>query len=379
MKHSRFVFLGCLLFLFTADLYSIPYFARKFGVSCQTCHIHPPKVNALGEEFLLKGYGSLSDMLPQSALPLTVWISGLAQNTPQQTGMYRGIPNRIELISAGKITDDLSWFAEWRVLSRELIGTGTVRDRSGRFEDLFLMYDLTKELQLWIGQYRALTQIDVSRRLALSEPLVFSQSLPGPTASYDRLTSLRGFSPSGRSPSVRLFGMLPDQDDALDGWYGVATVPFPGELSIPLGSEPRRNASFEFEGIPKGVFLEAYRRWNLSSLGVNYFVGSEGRQYVSLVATHQLRQFFAAGTIARVKFGARQDWRWSAELEYIPFQWGALGTRVDHRTGTSLVPLFIPYLSAHFPATIWTGKVVFEMRLRNEQKPQAVVELSLIF
>jgi hypothetical protein len=366
--------------ILTIDAYSIPYFARKYNVSCQACHLHPPKVNITGEKFAAGGYDDIDIQPVRTTLPFALWISGAAQNIPDEQGIYKGTPNRVELITADRIPAvNLSYFIEWRILSREITPAGTIRDRSGRFEDLFLLYDVTRNIQIWIGQYRALTQIDVSRRLSISEPLVFSQSLPGAPASSQRITSLRGFAPSGRSPSLRLMGVIPVDPGSIDGWYAVATVPFTGEFSIPLGRDARRNASFELEGIPKGLFLEIYRRVGISSIGVNYFNGSEERSYLGLVGDIQRGRYILEGAIARTAWRGPDDWRWSVGLESFVFRRGALGLRIDHRTNISLQPLLVPYISYHLPGTSWTVKAVLEGRLRDGEKPLAVAELSLIF
>jgi hypothetical protein len=64
--------------------------------------------------------------------------------------------------------------------------------------------DLAPSLQLQVGQFRPLSMIDVSRRLNLSEPTVFGSGLAGIPDSDSRITGLRGFSASGRSPAIKL-------------------------------------------------------------------------------------------------------------------------------------------------------------------------------
>jgi hypothetical protein len=93
-------------------------------------------------------------------------------------------------------------------------------------------------------------------------------------------------------------GVLPDYPGSINGWYTAVTVPFTGEFSIPLGRDARRNASFELEGILKGFFLELYRRIGISSLGVNYFYGSEDRSYLGLVGVLQRGRYILEGSIA---------------------------------------------------------------------------------
>ncbi len=380
MSKSCFFLLIAAFLLITSEAFSIPYFARKHNVSCQTCHLHPPKVNVTGEQFATTGYDTIDTRPVRVTRPFAVWMSGAAQNISDEPGKYKGTPNRVEIIAADRISAvDLSYFIEWRVLSKEITASGEIRDRSGRFEDLFVMYDASRNIQLWAGQFRALTQIDVSRRLSISEPLVFSRSLPGPPALSERITSLRGFSLSGRSPSLRIMGTYPDHPESINGWYGVVTLPFTGEFSIPLGSDARRNASFELEVIPKGIFFEAYRRIGISSFGMNYFTGSEGRSYLGFVGVLQHRRYLFEGSFARARWRDGSDWRLSTVIEYFPSRSGALGFRIDHQTNSSLKPLYIPYISYHFPGTNWTIKAALEGRLRNGEKSQTVGELSLIF
>ncbi|MGQ0703909.1 MAG: hypothetical protein ACT4PM_12320, partial [Gemmatimonadales bacterium] len=54
--------------LLPADLSAIPYFARKYGVSCNQCHVLPPKLNAYGERFLAQGYW-MPGLVPRRTWP----------------------------------------------------------------------------------------------------------------------------------------------------------------------------------------------------------------------------------------------------------------------------------------------------------------------
>jgi hypothetical protein len=182
--------------------YGVPYFARKYKTTCNACHMLPPKLNQQGEAFVARGY-QLEAREPVDTFPLSVWITGQIEDSPKQD--LEGFLSRIELISGGPIKESgLYYFIEWRAISLGLRSDGTLQDRSGRFEDIFLSYQ-TGNLTTTAGQFRLLAQEDVSRRLSVSEPLAFSASLPGKMKPGDaRLTRLRDFSPSGRSPAVRL-------------------------------------------------------------------------------------------------------------------------------------------------------------------------------
>jgi hypothetical protein len=179
--------------------------------------------------------------------------------------LVKGFPSRVEIISAGPIgRSRASYFAEWRALSQGIGGDRRLLDRSGRFEDLFVRAPITSRanLSLTVGQFRTLTQVDIWQRLSLSEPLVFSSSVPGRSAAEPRLTGLRAFSASGRQPAVRVEYQLARAQSPADGWFAAATLPLTGELTIPFTDA----ASFELEARPKGVFLEAFRRSGLASI-----------------------------------------------------------------------------------------------------------------
>lgn len=357
---------------------TIPYFARKYGVACSTCHVTPPKLNEAGEEFLARGYRFAAERTARPTIPAALWVSTRGDWLP---GSAESVPyvNRVEVISGGPLFgESRSYFLEWRAVSLEAQADGSLRDRSGRFEDLFAQQELSRDLLLVLGQFRMLTQVDVSRRLSLSEPAALSTSLAGEPASTSRLTSLRGFSQAGRAPAVRLqwFGSAGARSPA-DGWALVTTVPWPGEFSIPLTDEARENAGFELEGTPKGVFLESYYRRALNSVGLHAFVG-DGRWLAGGIGTLRRGPWFSAIALTLAhrdeSFG-----RWTWDNEWIPSQWVALGLRVEDRAGDSLDPAAAPYVNAHWPGTRYTVRLTVEHRVQNGRRGSTAVELGTVF
>lgn len=266
----------------------------------------------------------------------------------------------------------MSYFVEWRALSQEFLSDMAVRDRSGRFEDLFVAFDVGANAHIQLGQFRALSQIDVSRRLNLSEPLAFSTSLAGEPDPDPRIQSLRGFSPSGRAPSVR--GSMEFGD-----WTGVVTVPFPGEFSLPLSREARTTASFEFEGEPKGVFVEAYRRQGTASVGVNAFVGNNDRKMFGVAGQHQVGDVWLEGGVARAEVGDVRDWRYSLGADWIPMHELAAGMRVDFRDAPGQDPVFVPFLSLFRQIDKQAVKLTFEGRIQSDRTTRWTAELGWMF
>lgn len=352
------VALVCLFGLCAPRAEATPQFARTYRVDCSYCHSAPPRLNERGLRFLTAGYRVDTDE-PSPTLPLAIWNT-FDVEWRHSADLVKGFPSRVELISAGPIgRSPVVYFAEWRALSQSIGGNRRLLDRSGRFEDLFLRAPVTSDgaLSVTVGQFRTLTQVDVSLRLGLSEPLVFSSSVPGRRAADARLTSLRAFSASGRQPGVRAEYQLRRAESPADGWFAAATLPLTGELTIPFTDA----ASFEFESRPKGVFLEAFRRSGLTSLGAHAFIGDARRRTITAVVTHDFgdRLALLAGIGAFHAAGVT-DTRFSVGGEATITSRVVGGIRLDHRTGQGRDPAVLLYGNAHLPF----GPAAFRQALR---------------
>lgn len=321
------------------DARGTPQFARMYGIeSCTSCHVVAPKLNRFGEAFRARGYrlDPTSARGPQSTAPLAVWITARQEEQVSRdfSELYL---NRVELISGGPIGDlPLSYFVEWRVVSMETRSDGTLRDRSGRFEDAFINLGLGQRAGVTVGQFRALNQIDVSRRLSLGEPAAFSTSLAGDPSDDAGIQSLRGFSPSGRSPGVALSLQSIEGESPSDGLFHRATLPFVGEFSIPLTEEARDEASFELEGPAKGIFLETYYRQGLNSIGAHGFVDDDRWLLMGVGTVNYKDLYLTAGVGIDDQEDASSRGRYSLEVEYLP-DWSrrwrpGVGFRVEQVT-----------------------------------------------
>jgi hypothetical protein len=347
------------LILVPAPSEATPQFARTHRVDCSYCHSAPPRLNERGLRFLAAGYRIDGGDERSPTIPLAIWNT-VDLEWRHSADLVKAFPSRVELISAGPIgRGRASYFAEWRALSQSIGGDGRLLNRSGRFEDLFLRAPVTSRgtLAVTAGQFRTLTQVDVSLRLSLSEPLVFSSSVPGRRAADVRLTSLRAFSASGRQPAVRVEYQAARGQPTADGWFAAATLPLTGEFTIPFTDA----ASFEFEGRPKGVFLETFRRSGLTSVGGHAFVGDERRRVVTGVVTHDLggRLALLAGVGAFHAAGVT-DARFSLGGEATLSSRVVSGIRVDHRTGQGRDPAVLLYGNGHLPF----GPAAFRQALR---------------
>jgi len=357
------------LFLFVQTTQAVPYFARKYGMSCVTCHVQVPKLNEYGEAFIARNYRLPNDEArPTTAtVPFAVWISSRYEKQSSKNVDEAFLP-KVELISGGPIKDTaLSYFVEWRIVSA---APDALKDRGGRFEDIFLNLAMGSHT-FTVGQYRALRQVDVSRRLSASEPALFSTKLAGDDTNNERLKSLRAFSPSGRSPSISYQLHSVSGDAPADGFFHAVTIPFGGEISLPLSREAKQNASFELEGKPKGVFLESFYRKDLNSVGVHAFIDDDRWlfQGIGIVKVADLYITGGIGTDGTDDENSKNHTRLSLEGEYITAiserVRSAVGFRVEQVTNAKREPAFTPYLLLTGPNTSYTFRLTARYRAQK--------------
>ena len=379
MRHgSRLLGVLFLLVCEASAAHAVPLFARRYGVSCSQCHVAPPKLNEFGEAFVARGY-RIPGVEPRRTWPFALWISGRSETlpgiSPEAEDRLRAYMNRIELIAGGRLGPNASYFMEWRALSREARSDGSLRDRSGRFEDLFVTI-APGRAEVTVGQFRLLSQVDVSRRVGAAEPLVFAASLAGSGDGTSRERSLRAFSPAGRSPALKLAWVQPFATDWR--WTSSAAVAVPGEFSIPLTDTAKVEAGNEIEWRTKGVMLESFVRRGLTSYGGHFFFDDSRRYLGQLVTTGSRGNVHWAAAAGAAKTGELLAGRWSLESEYFPNNFLALGSRVEDRAADGAEVALLPYVNFHFPGTRYTVRFTLERRFQRDRNA-TVLEVGTVF
>jgi hypothetical protein len=168
-NHFRFttlwiLILGLLLpVLMPEPSEAIPAFARKYDLSCGSCHTKPPRLNAFGEAFHMAGFQipmtmegeirkkrnigriwSETDLLNIFALRATGnFVESFTGGDPAETNLT--LPDELELYLAGTLTQEISYFFSLENESREIEGTGgtfSERSRFGLGREFFLMFNL---------------------------------------------------------------------------------------------------------------------------------------------------------------------------------------------------------------------------------------------
>jgi hypothetical protein len=155
--------LSIMLLLFAAlqSAEAIPAFARKYDMSCQTCHSPMPKLKAYGEEFAANGFRLADKESPRffretgddqltlmRELPLALRVEGYARWQPQTN--HRAdmqAPYLLKLLSGGQIAKDVSYYFYFFFGER-----GSVAG----LEDAFIMFNnlFDAELDLFVGQFQ---------------------------------------------------------------------------------------------------------------------------------------------------------------------------------------------------------------------------------
>lgn len=105
---------------------SIPAFARKYGLSCTTCHVAPPKLKEYGDEFAANGfqlpdeeepvraYQNVGDdlLLLQRDFPIAVRFDSYARYLPDNDDSDNDFqsPFGVKLMSGGSIASDIGYY-----------------------------------------------------------------------------------------------------------------------------------------------------------------------------------------------------------------------------------------------------------------------------
>lgn len=144
-----------------SDNYAIPAFARKYSMSCQTCHAPFPKLKPYGDEFAGNGF-VLADKDapryyietgdPELSLIRDVPIALRAElygtyKTNKEKGSDFKSPYILKFLSGGSITKNISYYFYFFFSERgEVAG----------IEDAFVMFNnlFDTDLDLYVGQFQ---------------------------------------------------------------------------------------------------------------------------------------------------------------------------------------------------------------------------------
>ncbi len=144
-----------------SSLQAMPAFARKYSMSCKTCHAPFPKLKPYGEEFAANGFVIKDKDTPRyfvdtgdsalsllRELPIALRLEGfLAYNNADTRQVDFLSPYILKFLSGGAITKDIAYYFYFFFSERgEIAG---IEDAFVMFNDLF-----GSDLDLFVGQFQ---------------------------------------------------------------------------------------------------------------------------------------------------------------------------------------------------------------------------------
>jgi len=177
---------------------AIPAFARKYKISCSTCHSMVPKLKEYGEEFAGNAFqlpdapepprtyvdAGDDDLLLHRFFPIAVRFDGYMQYAERDAGKFDfQTPYGVKLMSGGPVTDDIGYYMYFYMNERgEVAG---LEDAYVHFNNLF-----GSDLDVMVGQFQVSDPLFKRElRLSLEDYEVYRMR---PTYSHANLTYDRG-------------------------------------------------------------------------------------------------------------------------------------------------------------------------------------------
>lgn len=185
-----------ILTFLASDVLAIPAFARKYNMSCKTCHSPFPALKDYGNDFAGNGFQLADKDAPRYYIdtgdedlslirdfPLAARLEGYItynQEKSEQSDFYA--PVVFKILTGGAITNDISYYVYYILESGEV----------GKIEDAWFMFNnlFSSELDFTIGQFQVCDPL-FKRELRLTRDDYYIYKV-NPGASMVDLTYDRG-------------------------------------------------------------------------------------------------------------------------------------------------------------------------------------------
>jgi len=185
-----------ILTFLASDVFAIPAFARKYNMSCKTCHSPFPYLKAYGNDFAGNGFQLKDKDAPRYYVdtgdeelslirdfPLAARLEGYVtynQGNAERSDFYA--PVLFKILTGGAITNDISYYVYYILESGEV----------GKIEDAWFMFNnlFGSELDFTIGQFQVCDPL-FKRELRLTRDDYYIYKV-NPGASMVDLTYDRG-------------------------------------------------------------------------------------------------------------------------------------------------------------------------------------------
>ncbi len=195
---KKLLLLVTMIFLTYESSQAIPAFARKYNLSCQTCHSPVPRLKTYGDEFAGNGFRFPDKKNPRYFVetgdqdlslirdfPIAARFDGhVTLNNANKEQFDYGVPYILKILSGGELSDKLSYYFYFYLSERgELVGV----------EDCYIMYNdlFGIDLDIYFGQFQVSDPLFKRElRLTLEDYQVYKYK---PPHSHMNLAYDRGF------------------------------------------------------------------------------------------------------------------------------------------------------------------------------------------
>ena len=263
--------------IIASDIFAIPAFARKYNMTCKTCHSPFPKLKPYGDEFAGNGFVLKDQEAPRyfvetgdpelsliRDLPLALRLEGYV--TYNQSNTEKSdftTPILFKLLTGGAITKDVAYYVYY------ILENGEV----GKIEDAWLMFNdvFGSELDFTIGQFQVCDPL-FKRELKLTRDDYYIYKVkPGASKvdlTYDRGIMLAYGFESGTDLTLQIVNGSGIGEGFLDGNFDNDKYKnFMGRISQEVGEHLRIGAmgywGKEQQKSPEGNFDETNELWML--------------------------------------------------------------------------------------------------------------------
>lgn len=296
---------------------ALPIYSRRYGVTCQTCHLIPPKLNQTGLAFQANHFNWPNNHPPAyhdgiSAAP----ISGLITNVYAQGQNQETLTafQTLELfasdgfkVSPGK---NGGYWVDYFAATND-------NQRASDLDAAFVAVPVAGSHGQWSvvgGQFAPLTyQWDAVGNLTNAAPAPFDNAIDN--VNFD-----------SSAPGVRLEYYDNRGKMTANGNYVDVGVPFDGHLTFNKESTWYGN---------HGVYVHAFKRVKWTTAGFLYYENGSS-QFGSLIGTRHVGHYvYLLGAAATGHDSTGDEHYLSGQAEFCPCPWISLTGRYDSITGTT--------------------------------------------
>lgn len=230
---KKFLLVYSVIFLITAfnsELFGIPAFARKYSMSCQTCHSPIPRLKDYGDEFAKNGFVLADKDAPRyfqetgdaelsliRDLPLALRLEGYAtfKHKSNEDKLEFGSPRILKVLSGGALAKDLAYYFYFYLDEKgEIAG----------LEDAYLMFNnfFNTGLDIYLGQFQVSDPLFKRElRLTIEDYQIYKRKIGNSSInlSYDRGLMLNYELPTNTDISLELLngtGLIQATNDDFD-------------------------------------------------------------------------------------------------------------------------------------------------------------------